>query len=174
MWAGPKFRFLVRLTREGALQLGGVLMIRLMVLALPLLLAGPGATGQPMNSSDMKWAPAEGFPPGAQMALLSGDPTKAGLFTVRLKMPPRYTIGPHWHPSDELVTVVDGTLSLGMGDGVDKAKSANLAIGGYALAPANMHHYAYTGAEGATVQVTAMGPFAITYVNSADDPRHPK
>jgi quercetin dioxygenase-like cupin family protein len=146
-------------------------MIRVMFLALPLLFVGSAASAQPMNNADMKWAPAAAFAPGAQMAVLSGDPAKPGLFTVRLKMPAGYTVAPHWHPTDELVTVVEGTLSLGMGDGVDKTKSASLATGGYAVAPAKMHHYSFTGTEGATVQVTAMGPFAINYVNAADDPR---
>lgn len=143
-------------------------------LTLAPLLAGAAAQAQaPMNNADIKWAPAAaaGFPAGGEMAVLSGDPTKQGLFTVRLRMPPGYTVAPHWHPTDELVTVVEGNLSLGMGDAVDKAKSASLAAGGYAVAPAKMHHYAYAGDQGATVQVTAMGPFAITYVNPKDDPR---
>ncbi|HEX8938049.1 MAG TPA: cupin domain-containing protein [Sphingomicrobium sp.] len=133
------------------------------------LIAGSAASAQ-TNNADIKWVPAVGFPAGAQMAVLSGDPGKSGLFTVRLRMPAGFAIAPHWHPTDELVTVVDGEVSLGMGDAIDKAKSATLMQGGYVVAPAKMHHYAYTS-SGGTVQVTGMGPFAITYVNPKDDPR---
>ncbi len=102
--------------------------------------------------------------------MISGDPDATGLVTVRLEMPAGYTIAPHFHPTDEHVTVLKGTFSLGMGDVVDKAHAVTLSAGGYGVAMANMHHYAYTR-TGATIQVHMQGPFAITYVNPADDPR---
>jgi quercetin dioxygenase-like cupin family protein len=143
-----------------------------MLAGLAALAAAPAAHAQ-MNNGDLKWSAApDAFPKGAQMAVLSGDPGKAGMFTVRLKMPANYAVAPHHHPSDELVTVIDGTLSLGMGDAADKAKTKSLAQGGYAVAPSGMNHYVFAGAEGATVQVTAHGPFAMTYANAKDDPRH--
>ena len=73
------------------------------------------------------------------------------------------------HESDEHITVLSGALSMGMGDTMDTAHGATLKAGGYAVAPANMHHYAWTK-TGATIQVHMMGPFAITYVNPADNP----
>ena len=123
-----------------------------------------------MNPGDLKWGPAPAkFPAGAQMAVLSGDPGKPGVFVVRLKMPPGYRIPAHQHPSDEFVTVVSGDLSLGMGDKLDPAKGAKLDPGGFAVAPAKMNHYAFS-TGGAVVQVSAEGPFGMTYVNPADDP----
>ena len=89
--------------------------------------------------------------------------------TVRFKMPAGYKISPHWHPTDEHITVLAGTLGIGMGDTLDTEHGQTLKAGGYAVAPANMHHYAWT-TDGATIQVHMIGPFAITYVNSADDP----
>src|SRR5262249_59684837 len=97
------------------------------------------------------------------------DPGAAGLFVVRLKMPAGYKIAPHWHPTDEHVTVLSGTFGVGMGDKVDMASLKKLPAGGYALLPATMHHYAVAVGE-ATVQVHGMGPFALTYVNPGDDP----
>ena len=127
-----------------------------------------------MNSADLRWGEAPpGLPAGAQIAVLSGDPGKQGMFTIRLKFPAGYSVPPHHHPSDELVTVTEGRLSLGMGDKLDREKAATLAQGGYVVAPANMNHYAFT-ASGATVQITAHGPFQIVYVNPADDPRNAK
>ncbi len=109
------------------------------------------------------------LPAGAKIAVVSGDPGKTGLFTLRLQMPAGYTIAPHWHPTDEHVTVLSGTFALGMGEKLDKASMKDLSSGGYALLPAEMRHYAM--AKGATtVQVSGMGPFMLNYVNPADDP----
>jgi quercetin dioxygenase-like cupin family protein len=120
--------------------------------------------------SDLKWGdPPPVFEKGASFTVVSGDPSKPGLFVVRLKMAPGYKIAPHWHPTDEHVTVLSGTFGLGMGDKFDKAAAKPLPAGGYALLPAEMHHYAVAITE-ATVQVHGMGPFALTYVNPADDP----
>jgi anti-sigma factor ChrR (cupin superfamily) len=103
------------------------------------------------------------------MAVLSGDPGKAGEFVIRLKMPAGYKIPAHHHPTDEYVTVMSGDFSLGMGDKLDPSKSAALAPGGFAEAPKAMNHYAFTK-EGAVVQVSADGPFVMTYVNPKDEP----
>ena len=126
-----------------------------------------------VNSGDLKWGPAPAvFPKGAEMAVLAGDPGKAGTFVIRLKMPAGYKIPAHHHPTDEYVTVISGDFHLGMGDKLDAAKSAALAPGGFAEAPRQMNHFAWTQG-GAIVQVSAEGPFAMTYVNPADDPtRH--
>jgi quercetin dioxygenase-like cupin family protein len=139
-------------------------------LAIGLLLGVAGAAQAQVNSTDLKWGPAPPvFAKGAQMAVLSGDPSKAGEFVIRLRFPAGYKIGAHHHPTDEYVTVVSGDFSLGMGDKLDAAKSAALASGGFAMAPANMNHFAWTKG-GAVVQVSSQGPFAMTYVNPADDP----
>ena len=128
----------------------------------------------PLQAAEMKWGPAPPvLPAGAQITVLSGDPGGKGFVTIRLKLPAGYVIPPHWHPTDEHVTVISGSLGLGMGDKVDRKSSKMLTAGGYGVAPANMHHFAWTK-NGAIVQVHLMGPFAITYVNPADDPSHGK
>jgi quercetin dioxygenase-like cupin family protein len=125
-----------------------------------------------MNPSAMKWGPAPpGLPSGAKLAVLSGDPGKEGMFTIRLKFPPGYRVMPHHHPTDELVTVMSGTAAIGMGAAFNRAKAKTLIQGGYVVAPANMNHYAFTR-TGATIQITSRGPFQIVYVNPKDDPRN--
>jgi quercetin dioxygenase-like cupin family protein len=124
-----------------------------------------------VNSQDLKWGPAPAmFPKGATIAVLSGDPAKAGPTTVRMTMPPGYQIPAHHHPTTEYVTVISGNLHLGMGDKLDMTKAAALTAGGFAEAPAGMNHYAWSQG-GAVVQVHAQGPLEIVYVNPADDPR---
>jgi quercetin dioxygenase-like cupin family protein len=134
---------------------------------------GQGATAPGhvlTTAADLKWGdPPPVFEKGATFTVLSGDPGKAGLFTVRLKMPAGYKIAPHWHPTDENVTVVSGTFALGMGEKFNQAAMKDLPAGGYALLPAEMRHYAMAKTD-ATVQVHGMGPFVLTYVNPADDP----
>jgi quercetin dioxygenase-like cupin family protein len=130
--------------------------------------AGSHASSQP----ELKWGPAPAvFPTGAQMAVLQGDPIGSGQFTVRLKMPNGYKIAPHTHPTDENVTVISGIFRVGMGDKFDAKNMMTLHAGGFVTAPAQGAHFAE--AQGPTVvQVHAIGPFALTYVNPADTP-HP-
>jgi quercetin dioxygenase-like cupin family protein len=117
------------------------------------------------------WGPApSAFPAGAQMAVIAGDPSKEAPFTVELKMPDGYRIPPHFHPTAETVTVKEGSFGVGIGDTLDLAKTKTMKPGDKGSLPAGEHHYAV--AKGATVvSVSAMGPFAMTYVNPADDPR---
>lgn len=130
----------------------------------------PSAAHIMTTAAEIKWGePPPVFERGASFAVIAGDPGQPGLYVVRLKMPAGYKIAPHWHPTDEHVTVISGTLKLGMGDKIDEAAAKALPAGSYALLPAKMHHYAIASA-GAIVQVHGMGPFALTYVNPADDP----
>ena len=119
---------------------------------------------------DLKWGPAPAvLPAGAKLAVLAGDPGKSGLFIVRLKFPANYKIPAHWHPTDEHVTVVSGAFSAGMGDKLDETKMKTLPPGGFGTMPAKMNHFAMVKAE-TVIELTAMGPFQMTYVNPADDP----
>ena len=90
-----------------------------------------GDTHGAMNPETIKWAPAEGPPKGAQMAVLQGDPSKAGIFTIRLKAPANYKVPAHWHSTEESVTVISGTLYMGDGDKIDTAKAKAVKAGGF-------------------------------------------
>src|SRR5688572_1177054 len=106
----------------------------------------------------IQWGPGPpSLPPGAQAAILDGDPTKSGLFILRVKFPDGYRVPPHWHPTDEHVVVVSGTLMAGMGAKTDDASMQALVTGSYVKMPRKMNHY--VRAKGETiVQITAMGP----------------
>ena len=118
-----------------------------------------------------KWGPAPPMlPPGAQIAVLAGDPTKTGPFTVRLKFPANYDIPAHSHPGDENVAVVSGELFMGMGNKLDRKAGHGLGVGGFALMPANANHFAFTKGE-TTILLYGQGPVDFKYVNPSDDPR---
>jgi ketosteroid isomerase-like protein len=132
----------------------------------------PPSTMVMVASSGLTWGDAPPvLPAGAKMAVVSGDPSKPEFFAVRLQMPAGYTIAPHWHPTDEHVSVVSGTFGLGMGETLGNVK--DLPAGSYAVLPAEMRHFA-KAVTAATVQVDGMGPFVINYVNAADDPSKKK
>ena len=120
--------------------------------------------------SRIEWQTADTLPPGAQVAVLEGDPSKEGFFTMRLKMPDGYRVPPHWHPKQERVTVLSGTLNLGHGDTFDMKKAKALGPGTYSSMPPKMTHYAWMTGE-TILQLTTLGPWSITYVNADDDPR---
>lgn len=127
-----------------------------------------------LNPADVKWMDAPpSLPAGAKMAVLEGDPGKAGPFTVRLQTPAGYKIPPHTHPTAEAVTVISGTFHLGHGPKFDEANLTEMKAGGFAVMPAGMQHFVSSKGE-CIVQVHAMGPFEINYVNPADDPRQTK
>jgi quercetin dioxygenase-like cupin family protein len=124
-----------------------------------------------MQADQLKWGPAPpSLPAGAQAAIVDGDPTKAGAFVIRVKFPDGYAVPPHWHPTIENIVVLGGTLMVGMGEKLNKASMHSLTAGGYSKMPARTPHYVIVKGE-TTIQVHGMGPFQVTYVNPADDPR---
>jgi hypothetical protein len=110
------------------------------------------------------------------MAVLSGNPMGSGSYSLRLKLPANYAIQAHSHPTDENVVIVSGALTFGMGDKLMKGGADNktLPVGGYALMPANMNHYAFTTDQETTIVLYGQGPVEFKYVNPADDPRNAK
>ena len=122
--------------------------------------------------ANIQWVAAPPvLPPGAKVALLEGDPSQPGPFTMRIWLPDGYRIPPHVHPGNERVTVVSGTFQVGMGNTFDESRLADLPTGTYAaLAPGTAH---FARAKGETVvQLNNVGPWALNYVNPADDPRN--
>jgi quercetin dioxygenase-like cupin family protein len=109
------------------------------------------------------------LPAGAKMAVLSGDPGKRGLYVVRAKMPDGYAVPAHWHRKAEYVTVLSGTLNVGMGDKLDKSKAEAVKAGGFFSAEPRMRHYAWAAGE-TVIEISGMGPFDIQYVDKNDDP----
>jgi quercetin dioxygenase-like cupin family protein len=111
------------------------------------------------------------IPKGGQVAILVGDPAKAGDVVVqRVKLPPNYQVPPHTHPYAETVTLISGSVGFGMGEKFDN-KGALAKPGTLFANPAKHAHYVWTGPEEAIVQVQFIGPGGIDYINPADDPR---
>jgi quercetin dioxygenase-like cupin family protein len=123
-----------------------------------------------VTPGDLKWVDVPSLPPEAKIAVIEGPLTEAVPFTFRLRLPADYKIPAHWHPAIEHVTVISGTFNLGTGDKLDAAKTKPLSAGSVAIMQPNTNHFGWTKEE-TIVQVHGVGPWGITYVNPADDPR---
>jgi quercetin dioxygenase-like cupin family protein len=117
-----------------------------------------------------QWTPATLFPPGALLAVLSGDPALPGQATAALSLPDGYRVPRHFHPMDERLEVRQGTLLVGRGERFDVRKTDTLRTGDTAFTPAGVHHY-WVALGSTVVAVTFDGPYTITYVNSYEAPR---
>jgi ketosteroid isomerase-like protein/quercetin dioxygenase-like cupin family protein len=101
-----------------------------------------------------------GFPPGAKITVLEGDPSKAGQFVLRLNFPDGYQVPLHWHPTAETVTVLSGAGDFGMGNAVDASGAHPFAAGDFVFIPARHAHW--LSIHGSTVvQVSGNGPFQL-------------
>jgi quercetin dioxygenase-like cupin family protein len=122
-------------------------------------------------AGEIEWqdAPAS-LEPGGKVAILEGNPSEAGVFTMRIRMPDGYYISPHWHPNVERVTVISGNFLLGSGDRMDREATERLKPGSYTSMPPGMRHFAIADGE-TVIQLTSVGPWIINYIHEEDDPR---
>ncbi|MGZ5092816.1 MAG: cupin domain-containing protein [Burkholderiales bacterium] len=144
-------------------------------IAFPLLIGSATTWAQThghrmVSPNELKWTDVPSLPPGAKIAVIEGPMSEAVPFTIRLKFPANYRIPAHWHPAVERVTVLSGTFYMGVGDRLDTQNSAALTPGSIMILQAKTNHYAWNKEE-VIVQLNGVGPWGITYVNPADDPR---
>jgi hypothetical protein len=151
---------------------------------LPLLIGAVALVASSVASSQtpthhvvsgkaIAWGASPGLPSGVQLAVLHGDPSKEGTFTIRLKLANATKVPPHWHPTDENLTVIQGTFLVAQGEKYDVAALKPLVAGDYAFMPKEMRHFGLTKGE-TIIQVSGLGPFVVNYVNPEDDPRAKK
>jgi quercetin dioxygenase-like cupin family protein len=140
-------------------------------ISVPTAIAETSAEHKIIQSQDIKWEPASpALPAGAQVAVLLGDPSKEGLYVLRLKVPKGYRLPPHKHPNQEVVTVISGMVKLGMGEAADPAKAKTLPVGTLYAVPPGMAHFVQFE-EDTVIQVSTIGPSGFNYINPKDDPR---
>jgi quercetin dioxygenase-like cupin family protein len=132
----------------------------------------PAPAHRMMAADEVVWGPTPpGLPSGSKMTVLSGDPGQPGPFTARAQLPAGYRIPPHWHSTEENLTVLSGVLGMGMGDKFDEPSLREIRTGGFVHMAPNTRHFLLAKAD-TVIQVHGVGPFSITYVNPADDPRN--
>jgi quercetin dioxygenase-like cupin family protein len=146
-----------------------------MMLSLALvLLDGSGVMAQSghvmLGPDEVKWGPAPPtLPRGAMLAVIEGKPSEPGPFTMRLKFPAGFRVAPHFHPAIEHLTVLSGTIHVGMGDTFDAGKLTPMRAGSFVVMPVGTTHFV-EAREDTVIQVHGVGPWGVQYVNPADDP----
>src|SRR5215510_7303810 len=152
--------------------------MRKTVVAVLLLAALPAAALAmdriAVQPNTLNWGPAPpGLSPGAQVAVVSGDPGKEGPSVVRAKLPAGYRFMSDAHATSENVTMLSGTFHIAMGDKFNLKKGEVAKAGGFFIADRDMPHFGWTTSP-TVIQIHGMGPFAINYINPSDDPRNAK
>jgi quercetin dioxygenase-like cupin family protein len=125
-----------------------------------------------VTAKSLKWVDTP-LIAGGKVAVIEGPLDKAAPFTLRILFPANSMIAPHFHTAIEHVTVISGTFNVGHGEKFDKGKSKALNRGDVAIMQPNTPHFGWVDKE-TIVQVHGVGPWTVTFVNLADDPRKKK
>jgi len=121
---------------------------------------------------DVDWKPFPAFPPGARLAVLVGEPTQAGPYLIRVKVPSGVKLMPHKHPEDRIYTVISGVFYVGLGDRFDAEDLKAYPPGSVVVLPGNTWHFHWAKSGEYVTQVTAIGPLGLEYKEANDDPRN--
>jgi quercetin dioxygenase-like cupin family protein len=123
-------------------------------------------------SEEIEWKPFAAFPPSVRLAVLVGQPSQEGPYTIRVKVPHGVKLMPHKHPEDRIYTVISGVFYIGLGDEFDADKLQAYPPGSVIVLPGNTSHFHWAKSSEYVTQVTALGPLGLDYVHSKDDPRN--
>jgi len=133
--------------------------------------AEPEASFKTILPEDIDWKPFAAFPPPVRLAVLVGQPSEAGPYMIRVRVPSGVKLMPHRHPEDRVYTVISGVFYIGLGDEFDVDKLEAYPPGAVIVLPGNTSHFHWAKSGEYIAQVTAIGPLGFEYVNSKDDPR---
>ena len=127
----------------------------------PTVSSVPAAVAIQIDAATIAWKDAPPtMPKGTQMAVLEGDPTQDGWFTVRLKVPKGFALGLHTHPLPERVTVLEGSISVGFDATLDKKTARTFKAGAFYVNPPAVPHFVFSE-DGCVIQITGVGPWKV-------------
>jgi quercetin dioxygenase-like cupin family protein len=122
-------------------------------------------------SEDVDWKPFASFPPSVRLAVVVGQPSEPGPYTIRVKVPRGERLMPHKHPEDRVYTVISGVFYIGLGDEFDASKLKAYPPGAVIILPGNTPHFHWAKSSEYVTQVSAIGPLGLEYLDAKDDPR---
>jgi len=122
-------------------------------------------------SEDVDWKPFPAFPPSVRLAVLVGQPSGPGPYTIRVKAPHGVKLMPHRHPEDRVYTVISGVFYVGLGDEFDESKLQAYPPGAVVVLPGNTSHFHWAKSSEYITQITALGPLGLDYIDPKNDPR---
>ncbi|MGH6830024.1 MAG: cupin domain-containing protein [Methylocella sp.] len=157
-----------------------IITLSVAILAMPGLALAQGvmptATNPPVNHDivapdQLVW---KTLIPGAEMTVVFGDPDKmGGLYVIRIRSKGEVKVPPHWHVTDEHITVLEGSFWIGPGEQFDASKLQEMKVGAHAVMPAGVRHFSLTKADN-MIELFGEAPFVVNFVNPEDDPRKAK
>ena len=121
---------------------------------------------------EIEWKPFAAFPASARLAVIVGDPSQPGPYTIRVKLPSGVKLMPHRHPEDRVYTVISGVFYIGVGDRFDPDKLKAHPPGSVVVLPGDTWHFHWAKSGEYVTQVTGIGPLGLDYLDAKDDPRH--
>jgi quercetin dioxygenase-like cupin family protein len=124
-----------------------------------------------IRPEEVDWQPFAAFPPAARLAILIGNPTQPGPYTIRVRLPAGTKMMPHKHPEDRIYTVMEGVFYIGLGETFDESKLTAYGVGSVIVLPGDQAHFHWARSGQYVTQVTAIGPLGLSYVHPGDDPR---
>jgi quercetin dioxygenase-like cupin family protein len=125
-----------------------------------------------IRPEDVQWTTFAAYPPALRLAILVGDPTKPGPYTIRVKVPGGIKLMPHKHPEDRVYTVMSGVFYVGLGEQFDESQLAAFAPGSIVVLPGNQPHFHWAKSGEYIAQITAIGPLGFDYIDPNNDPRN--
>jgi quercetin dioxygenase-like cupin family protein len=123
-------------------------------------------------SEDINWKPFAAFPPSVRLAVIVGQPSEAGPYTIRVRVPHGVKLMPHRHPEDRVYTVISGVFYIGLGERFNAEKLEAYPPGSVIVLPGNTFHFHWAKSSEYVTQVTAIGPLGLEYLSADDDPRN--
>jgi quercetin dioxygenase-like cupin family protein len=121
---------------------------------------------------DVDWKPFPAFPPSCRLAVVVGQPSEPGPYTIRVKAPHGVKLAPHKHPEDRVYTVISGVFYIGLGEEFDASKLEAYPPGAVVVLPGNTPHFHWAKSSEYITQVTGTGPLGLEYIDAKDDPRN--
>ena len=121
---------------------------------------------------DVDWKPFPSFPPPVRLAVVVGQPSEPGPYTIRVKAPHGAKLMPHRHPEDRVYTVISGVFYIGLGEQFEADQLQAYPPGSVIVLPGDTPHFHWAKSGEYITQITALGPLGLEYLDAKDDPRN--
>ena len=120
-----------------------------------------------LDPAELVW---NDFPslPGVKIALIEGPLDRPVPIMFRLKFPAKFKVPSYWQSGIEHITVISGTLHLGVGSDTDLSQTRSLGLGSLAIMQPRIPHYMWSNEE-TIAQVHSTGPWSMHYVADGRD-----
>jgi quercetin dioxygenase-like cupin family protein len=125
-----------------------------------------------VQPEDVDGKPFPSFPPSARLAVVVGDPSQAGPYVIRVKVPSGVKLMPHRHPEDRVYTVISGVFYIGLGEQFDDQLLEAFPPGAVIVLPGETPHFHWAKSGEYITQVYGIGPLGLDYLDPNDDPRN--